>query len=1052
MWLLFIALLSGGAFCSELDSYDYDNNLDATNDQLTSNVYILPKQIFNDGKPFYVKKDPVSGTLNFNAKTTPAEPAVDNDAAIRTTSTTLTTNGRRGDEKRNGTNASDVKHDISVKTSTAQNIHDYLNLPVKYSSSKFVYPLVSSSYANLKYQGNNKNYISNHKYDSTTLKSVPVTANNYKKYKTPYPTKAHYYGSSSSSSTMPKKVSTSPTTTTTTTTVTMTNAFESMTKSPVSVHGTRPQLNDMPSAPRPSYTTIGHKDRVNNTITRNPTPSAMRPIVVPSENRLEKENATHSAGTPSKSASEKEQNGGDSMNFGDLFNYFFDSDDNEATEQNEEQASKGGSTTATAATTRVPSITTQRPHDRRTSIEVARNASATTTTKTATSAPSTPTPTKEATTSSITTTSTRIPTTQELRRNSVSPTPGHRNPDQFSDHLRPFNGHGTNSNFHPPASNEMSNIVVAPGSHTASFVATGQLSAGNNFDRRPIADASYRPAPPVNDIVTGSFAMKGQVSDVYAQHQQQQHVNFHVPSSNMNNIVVAPGSQTASFITTSQLAMGAPIRPDIADSDNGESQVNEQQIKNTMNAINVYDTIKLSTQRPQGFTMPTTTSTSRPSSTQGAQSSSEPNRVRFPAEQTEGPPPMLTLQQQQQQQLHQNNSVKFPSTPNSAAEPLPAGHVKLDTRNEIYDRNNYKQVAKLPFNVNRVVFDRPPAQPQPNLVEQPNAMASAQAPSFNPNMHSPPPFNFKKPPFIQYPRKNLTLPNILPQFRPNTQLPTMDGMNQLRPGYFNRPPPFVYGGQNVRYKPPMHYHHAGIRTKAPLLMPAGVHHVPIDQSHNRRHFELHQANVNQFNNRIFDRTLPQHILHRTIDRNVLVTHAPLQSIAGGAAAAAAAVVVDDQQYDESSAKVAVAANTATVAAVESNETPKVEPVTTLQQIQQQRLLHKQHQQPSIVDAVAAASENHHENHGATKTNNSQLYVVYPATPEAAAIAHNQHVAIPNKATATISAQSHNFPYGEKSQRYILNSRPTSEFDEKSDRVYERPEIAAENDDNIGDDR
>lgn len=1024
MWLLFIALLSGAAFCFEMDSYDYDNNLDANNDQLTSNVYILPKQIFNDGKPFYVKKDPISGTLNFNVKTTPAEPVVsDDDAAIPATSATLTTtNGRRG-EKRNGTNASaDVKHDISVKAST-QNIHDYLNLPVKYSSSKFVYPLVSSSYANLKYQGNNKNYISNHKYDSTTLRSVPVTVNNYKKYKTPYPTKAHYYGSSSSL--MPKNVSN----TATPASATLTNTFESTTKL-TPVHSERPHVNDMPAAPRPSYTTIGHKDRMNNTIIRDSTPSAMRPIVVPSENRVERENATQSSKptAPPKTTSGKEQTEGDSMNFGDLFNYFFDSEDNEATEPNEEGTVKKDIT----ATTRVPSITTQHPYNRRTTVDLARNASVPTTT-TVSSSFSTVTPTKSTTASATTTwtttpTTTRIPSTHTLKQeqhpNSAGSPSVNRNSGQFQDQSLPFNGHGTN--FHPPASSEMSNIVVAPGSHTASFVATGQLSTGNNnFDRRPIADASYRPAP-VNDIVTGSIAMKGQVSDAFAQKQQQHQVNFHVPASNMNNIVVAPGSQTASFITSSQLAMDAAT-PDVADSENGESQVNEQQIKNTMNAISVYDTIKLSTQIPQGFTLLTTTS--RPPSTTGVQmqqTSAKPHRIRFPAERTDAPPAMLTLQQQQQQ-LHQNNSIKFPATQNSAAE-APTGHVKLDTRNEIYDRNNYKQIVKHPLNVNRVIFERP--QSQLNSVEQSNAMASAQAPPFNPNFHSPP-FNFKQPTFIQYPRKNLTLPNILPQFRPNTQLPTMDAMNQLRPGHFNRPQQFSYGGQNVRFKPPMHYHqYGGIRTKTPLLMPTGhLPQLPIDQSHNRRHFELHQVNVNQFNNRIFDRALPQHLLHRNIERNVLATQAPV----------AAAVIVDDQQYDESSAKVGE-----THVAVESNEAPKVEPVTTLQQIQQQRLLHKQ---PSIVDAVVAASENN-ENHVATKTNNSQLYVVYPV-PEAATT-NIQHT-IPNKATTTISTQPHNFPYAlEKSQRFILNTRPSNEFDEKSDRIYERPEIAAESDERADD--
>lgn len=115
-------------------------------DEIVSGGYILPKQIFNEGKPFYLDKDPISGQLDFSSKK-PAgiEPEV-NEVV-------------------------DPKEKI-VLNNSSPNIHDFLNLPVKYSSSKFVYPLVSSSYANLKYQGNNKNYVSNHK-NHTSIVSPP---------------------------------------------------------------------------------------------------------------------------------------------------------------------------------------------------------------------------------------------------------------------------------------------------------------------------------------------------------------------------------------------------------------------------------------------------------------------------------------------------------------------------------------------------------------------------------------------------------------------------------------------------------------------------------------------------------------------------------------------------------------------------------------------------------------------------------------------------------------------------------------------------------------
>ncbi|GAB0092828.1 hypothetical protein DMENIID0001_078650 [Sergentomyia squamirostris] len=116
--------------------------------------FILPKHIFNEGKPFYVDKDPISGKLDFSSK---KSAGLDNYIG----------------------NAPDVASDKATDirplgpNEIAPNFHDFLNLPVKYSSAKSVYPLVSSSYANLKYQGNNKNYVSNHKNFTTSTTSSP---------------------------------------------------------------------------------------------------------------------------------------------------------------------------------------------------------------------------------------------------------------------------------------------------------------------------------------------------------------------------------------------------------------------------------------------------------------------------------------------------------------------------------------------------------------------------------------------------------------------------------------------------------------------------------------------------------------------------------------------------------------------------------------------------------------------------------------------------------------------------------------------------------------
>lgn len=132
---------------------EYEDNIAEESQSSEQRVFtdvLAPKPILNDGKPFYVARDPTTGTLDFSSKKTVG---ITNDIPIS-----------RKDELTVGT--ASKGHDIN---SIGHTFHDYLNIPVKYSSSKFVYPLISSSYANLKYQGNNKNQVSNHKNYSSTL-------------------------------------------------------------------------------------------------------------------------------------------------------------------------------------------------------------------------------------------------------------------------------------------------------------------------------------------------------------------------------------------------------------------------------------------------------------------------------------------------------------------------------------------------------------------------------------------------------------------------------------------------------------------------------------------------------------------------------------------------------------------------------------------------------------------------------------------------------------------------------------------------------------------
>lgn len=130
---------------SKLDTkFDIDNSTNTDfagedeDDLIITSNYVLPNQIFNDGKPYYASKDPISGQPDFSLK---------KSAGIVPNSNEILNPNEKG----------------IIQGANLPNIHDFLNLPVKYSSSKFLYPLMSSSYANLKYQGNNKNFATNKK-------------------------------------------------------------------------------------------------------------------------------------------------------------------------------------------------------------------------------------------------------------------------------------------------------------------------------------------------------------------------------------------------------------------------------------------------------------------------------------------------------------------------------------------------------------------------------------------------------------------------------------------------------------------------------------------------------------------------------------------------------------------------------------------------------------------------------------------------------------------------------------------------------------------------
>ncbi|KAM7364679.1 uncharacterized protein ACRADG_001068 [Cochliomyia hominivorax] len=240
-----------------LEARDIDGS--SEEEEIISTSYVLPNQIFNDGKPYYASKDPVSGQLDFNIK---------KPAGIDST-----------------VNEVIDPNEKAIITSSSPNIHDFLNLPVKYSSSKFVYPLVSSSYANLKYQGSNKNYITNKKptqivqstaapnYHTANYYTVPTTKLTPVAPTIPAQTSISTSTSTTTSTTTTKKPSTAATSTSTSTSTSTTTSTTSSTSTTTSTTSTTTTTTKAPIVQTSVSVQTSSSSQKYTTSTRKPTTS-----------------------------------------------------------------------------------------------------------------------------------------------------------------------------------------------------------------------------------------------------------------------------------------------------------------------------------------------------------------------------------------------------------------------------------------------------------------------------------------------------------------------------------------------------------------------------------------------------------------------------------------------------------------------------------------------------------------------------------------------------------------------------------------------------------
>ncbi|XP_029174197.1 LOW QUALITY PROTEIN: mucin-5AC-like [Nylanderia fulva] len=119
---------------------------------------------FNGGKPFSLEKDPITGKIDFE-KAPPVKALNYTDYRENKESQDDPSKDRGGNEdpeRKKSKGKGKDNEDVSPnEINTYANFHDFLNLPVHYSSDKYgndKYPLISSSYANTKVQSGSNSY------------------------------------------------------------------------------------------------------------------------------------------------------------------------------------------------------------------------------------------------------------------------------------------------------------------------------------------------------------------------------------------------------------------------------------------------------------------------------------------------------------------------------------------------------------------------------------------------------------------------------------------------------------------------------------------------------------------------------------------------------------------------------------------------------------------------------------------------------------------------------------------------------------------------------
>ncbi|KAH1010077.1 hypothetical protein HUJ05_004432 [Dendroctonus ponderosae] len=184
--------------------------------------YNLPENIFNKGKPFYAEKDPLTGKIDLDHKS-PSLKAAEGDSYEYLDDQPSDIHDKKNIDRKDGS-ISYGSHKQADVNQLTPNFHDFLNLPVKYNPNKYVYPLISSSYASTKIQGS-VNKFHNHK-DSFGVQKTTTTKK---------PASYHSTVSSYSYRTTQRTMATTPVSTTTTTKPTTVRRYPELTTPLVTV-------------------------------------------------------------------------------------------------------------------------------------------------------------------------------------------------------------------------------------------------------------------------------------------------------------------------------------------------------------------------------------------------------------------------------------------------------------------------------------------------------------------------------------------------------------------------------------------------------------------------------------------------------------------------------------------------------------------------------------------------------------------------------------------------------------------------------------------------